>query len=138
MPRSTLTRAIEFPAGHRYYRAEWSAERNASVFGACSRAPGHGHNYRVEVTIEGELDPDSGMVIDLLTLDAALEEAVLRPMDHAHLNDLPEFSDGLIPTGENLARVIWDRLSRRELGDGRLKRVRVIEDRNLWADYSGP
>ena len=135
MSRASLTRAIEFPAGHRYYRDEWDAARNEATFGPCARAPGHGHNYRVEVTVGGEIDPRTGMVVDLAILDRLLDDLVRKPMDHAFLNELPEFAGGTIPTTENLARAIWDRLSPALPSSCSLQRVRVLEDRNLWADY---
>lgn len=137
MSRASLTRAVEFPAGHRYHRPEWDAARNEALFGPCSRAPGHGHNYRVEVTVRGEIDPETGMIVDLAVLDRLLREIVREPMDHAFLNDLPEFAAGMIPTTENLARVVWERVSPALPSLCALTRVRVLEDRNLWADYQG-
>ena len=137
MADATLTRAVEFPAGHRYYRPDWDAARNDAVFGKCARSPGHGHSYRVEVTVSGKIDPETGMVADLVALDRALAEAILEPMDHAFLNDLPEFAAGLVPTTENNARVAWDRLSDKLPGGCSLLSVRVFEDRNLWAEYRG-
>lgn len=138
MSRASLTRAVHFSAGHRYHRSDWSEERNRRVFGECASSSGHGHNYRCEVTVEGPVDPATGMVVDLGELDRLLEEEVSEPMDHGHLNDLPDFQGELqIPTTENLARVIWRRLGPR-LPDGcRLTRVRVREDRDLWSDYTG-
>lgn len=137
MSTATLTRAVEFPAGHRYYRPEWDAARNEAAFGKCAGAPGHGHNYRVEVTVAGDIDPETGMIVDLALLDRILAEALLRDMDHGFLNDLPEFSAGEVPTTENLARVSWSRLTAR-LPDGcELVGIRVIEDRNLWSEYRG-
>ena len=138
MARAALTRAVHFSAGHRYHRAEWSEEENRRAFGECANAPGHGHNYRCEVTVEGGIDPRTGMVIDLGELDRLLEEEVSGPMDHAFLNDLPEFDDeGRVPTTENLARVVWSRLAPRLPADCRLVRVRIHEDRDLWSDYTG-
>jgi len=138
MSRASLTRAVTFSAGHRYHRPEWSEEENTRRFGKCARAPGHGHNYRVEVRVEGEVDPATGMVVDLGELDALLEEEVVEPMDHAFLNDLPDFEGSReIPTTENIARVIWDRVDPRLPGGCRLSRVRVREDRDLWAEYAG-
>lgn len=138
MARAALTRAVHFSAGHRYHRAEWSEEENRRAFGECANAPGHGHNYRCEVTVEGPVDPGTGMVIDLGELDAVLAEEVTGPMDHAFLNDLPDFEgDREIPTTENLARVIWDRVAPRLPERCRLVRIRVREDRDLWSDYTG-
>jgi len=137
MTSANLTRAVEFPAGHRYYRPEWSAERNRAVFGPCAREGGHGHNYRVEVTVRGEIDAETGMTVDLAALDGLLHEHVVASMDHTFLNELPEFAGGAIPTTENLARFIWERLSPALPDSCCLVRVRVREDRDLWADYEG-
>jgi 6-pyruvoyltetrahydropterin/6-carboxytetrahydropterin synthase len=137
MSNANLTRAVEFPAGHRYHRPDWDAARNEAAFGICSRAPGHGHNYRVEVTVRGKIDPETGMIVDLAVLDRLLHELVREPFDHAFLNDQPEFAAGLIPTTENLARVVWERVSPALPSACFLTRVRVLEDRSLWADYDG-
>ena len=137
MSTASLTRAVEFPAGHRYHRSGWSAERNEATFGPCSKSPGHGHNYRVEVTVTGSIDAETGMAADLAVLDRLLRQLVVEPMDHAFLNDLPEFAEGLIPTTENLARVVWARIGPALPDSCALTRVRVLEDRNLWADYHG-
>lgn len=135
---TTLTRTVRFAAAHRYWRDDWSAERNRDVFGACANEHGHGHNYVVEVTVAGEPDPRTGFVIDLGLLDRILEEEIRRPLDHRHLNhDVPEFgSGGLVPSTENIARYIWKRLEPRIVG-ARLARVRLREDVDLWADVSG-
>jgi len=111
--------------------------RNESTFGPCFRSPAHGHNYRVEVTVRGRIDPDTGMVVDLAELDRLLLERIVEPMDHSFLNDLPEFRDGWIPTTENIARVVWERLAAVLPVSSELVLVRVLEDRNLWADYAG-
>ena len=134
MIRTSLTRAIEFPAGHRYERADWTESENEARFGRCYRPPGHGHNYRVEVTVCGEPNPETGMIVDLGELDGILRREVVEPMDHAFLNELPEFAGGLIPTTENLSHVIWNRLQHRLPGNIELVTVRVREDRNLWAE----
>jgi len=138
MARSQLTRSIEFPAGHRYYRSEWSEQENAVRFGKCANEPAHGHDYRIEVTVEAEIDERTGMAIDLSALDALLAQEILRPMDHAFLNDLPEFAgERATPTTENLARVICDRLAPGLPAACSLRRVRVREGRDLWSDYRG-
>lgn len=138
MARASLTRAVEFAAGHRYHRSEWSEAENRERFGKCAQGPGHGHNYRCEVTVEGTVDPATGMAVNLGELDAILGEEVVGPMDHAFLNDLPAFAgDREIPTTENIARVIWERVEPRLPEECRLVRVRVREDRDLWSDYTG-
>lgn len=138
MSRASLTRAVEFSAGHRYHRPEWSEEENRRRFGELAREPGHGHNYRVEIRVGGEVDPRTGMVVDLGELDGILRRQVREPFHHAFLNDLPDFSgEASIPTTETIARVIWGRVAPRLPEGCRLERVRVREERDLWADYEG-
>lgn len=135
MSRARLTRAVEFPAGHRYVLPGREEEASRERFGP-SATP-HGHLWRCEVTVAGEIDERTGMAVDLPELDRLLEERVREPMDHAFLNDLPEFRDGGLPTTEALARAVWDRL-RPDLPEGcELVKVRVREDRDLWAEYRG-
>lgn len=127
-----LTKRIEFAAAHRYHRDAWDAARNRAVFGACNNAPGHGHNYLLEVTVAGKVDDHTGMVVNLYDLKRVLKE-VLRDFDHKHLNhDTPYFTD-LIPTTENIAGVLWGILAKRpEIGT--LKTVRLLEDEDLSAE----
>lgn len=135
MPEVLLTKRIEFAAAHRYVRADWDEARNRSVFGACSNAPGHGHNYMLEVTMSGEVDRRTGMVINLFDLKEILK-AVLADFDHKHLNlDTPYFRQR-IPTTENIAAVLWDRLTE-HLTVGRLEKVRLFEDEDLCAEVWG-
>ena len=134
----TLTRVVTFAAAHRYRRPEWSDEENARAFGLCARPSYHGHSYRCEVTVTGSLDPVTGFVVDLGLLDRILTEEVRERFDHRNINtDIPEFADGqLIPTGENLARHIAERVQRR-LGDaGRVTMVTVAEDDTLRVAYT--
>jgi 6-pyruvoyltetrahydropterin/6-carboxytetrahydropterin synthase len=128
-----LTRKIEFSASHRYDNPAWSPEENRRVFGKCNNLHGHGHNYTLEVTVAGEPDPVTGMVLDLSELKRILEREVMARMDHRHLNfEVPELA-GKIPTCENVARVIWDLLEPR-LAQGKLHRVRLYESADLFAD----
>jgi len=133
--RARLTRAVEFPAGHRYVLPGRSEEASRRRFGR-SATP-HGHLWRCEVTVAGEIDGETGMVVDLAELDRLLEERVREPMDHAFLNELPEFEDGGLPTTEALARVIWDRIRPELPPDCELESVVVREDRDLWSEYRG-
>lgn len=137
MPHS-LTRRVTFAAAHRYRIASWSDERNAEVFGACARPSFHGHSYACDVTVTGTLDPVTGFVADLGRLDAVLAAEVRDRFDHRNMNvDVPEFRDdgGLVPTGENLAQFICERVQR-ALGDAmRVTRVVVAEDATLSATY---
>jgi 6-pyruvoyltetrahydropterin/6-carboxytetrahydropterin synthase len=135
VPSAQLTRRVRFAAAHRYRRPEWSDEKNAAVFGACARPNFHGHTYRCSVTVEGEVDHKTGMVMDLVRLDAVLAAEVVARFDHRNINlDVPEFGDGLmIPTGENLARYILLQVQR-ALGDAPVVRsVTIEEDENLAA-----
>jgi 6-pyruvoyltetrahydropterin/6-carboxytetrahydropterin synthase len=132
---ASLTRRIAFSAAHRYRRPEWSEERNREVFGDCARANYHGHNYTCDVTVSGTIDETTGMIVDLVLLDRVLATEVRDRFDHRNINlDVPEFADGrLIPTGENLARVILG-LVQSALGDRvRVTEVRVAEDATLWS-----
>ncbi len=131
MPLVYLTKGIEFAAAHRYVRDEWSPEQNREVFGACYNEPGHGHNYFLEVTVAGDVDSPTGMVVNLYDLKVVLLQ-VLEEFDHKHLNlDTPYFKDQ-VPTMENIARVLWGALERHR-NIGRLETVKLAEDEDLCA-----
>lgn len=128
-----LTRKIEFAASHLYHNPEFSPEENRRVFGKCNNPHGHGHNYTLEVTIQGEPDPVTGMVLDLKDLKGILEREVMQRMDHRFLNkEVPELANQ-IPTCENIARVIWQLLEPK-IPQGKLHRVRLYETADLFAD----
>ena len=112
MPTAYLTRRVSFAAAHRYRRPEWSDEKNDSVFGACARPNYHGHTYTCDVTVRGEIDDLTGFVVDLALLDGVLDKEVRQRFDHRNINlEVPEFADGkLVPTGENIARFISERV----------------------------
>ncbi len=139
MPTARLTRIVPFSAAHRYYRPEWSDERNDEVFGPCAREHGHGHNYRCFVTVSGPVSDETGMLVDLTTLDGALDEEIRQPFDQRHLNhDVAEFAFGKrIPTAEALAIYVWNRLTPRLPTTVRLETVRIEEDHHLYAEYRG-
>lgn len=132
-----LTRRVRFAAAHRYRVAEWSDERNAEVFGLCARPSFHGHTYVCDVTVTGALDPVTGMIVDLGRLDRILEREVRERFDHANINvDVPEFGEGgMIPTGENLARFICERVQAALGESATVTEVRVAEDESLSASY---
>lgn len=131
-----LTRKAEFSASHYYWNDAWSAEENARAFGKCSNRNGHGHNYTLEVTVAGEIDPEIGFVVDLKQLKDVVEREVISAYDHRHLNlEVPEFASAM-PTTENIAIAIWKRLDSKIAG-ARLHRVRVYEMQDLFADYYG-
>lgn len=134
-PATYLTKRVEFSAAHFYHRPEWSEEENRRVFGACADPDGHGHNYLLDVTVAGAVDPRTGMVVNLNEVKRVIGEVVER-FDHKHLNlDLPWFRDR-VPTTENLARVLWEQLAPR-VPAGRLSRIRLYEDEDLFVDYYG-
>ncbi|MCZ6514234.1 MAG: 6-carboxytetrahydropterin synthase [Acidobacteria bacterium] len=131
-----LTRKAEFSASHYYHNPEMSPEENRLTFGKCNNPHGHGHNYVVEVTVAGEVNERTGMVLDLKDLKQVLEQQVLEPFDHKFLNkDVPVF-ERKIPTTENVAVEIWSRLTGK-FPACRLHRVRVYESRDLYVDYCG-
>jgi 6-pyruvoyltetrahydropterin/6-carboxytetrahydropterin synthase len=131
-----LTRKAEFAASHYYHNPELSPEENRRIFGKCNNPNGHGHNYVVEVTVKGDVDPRSGFVVDLKELKDILNREVLDAMDHRFLNkEVPEFLDQ-IPTTENIAIAIWRRLLP-EMRKARLHQVRVYENADLFVDYYG-
>ncbi len=133
-----LTRKAEFSASHYYYNPAFSAEENLRRFGKCSNLNGHGHNYVLEVTVKGEVDPVTGFVVDLKKLKDIMNREVVDVFDHRHLNkEVPEFAEGkMIPTTENLAIAIWNRLAD-EIKEAKLHRVRVYEAPDLFADFYG-
>jgi 6-pyruvoyltetrahydropterin/6-carboxytetrahydropterin synthase len=136
---SYLTRRVSFAAAHRYYRADWSDERNERTFGLCARQNFHGHSYVCDVTVTGEVDSETGMLVDLAVLDRALAIEVRERFDHRNINlDVPEFADGRrIPTGEELARFIFERVQRAVGSAARVVEVTVAEDSTLSASYRG-
>ena len=127
------TRRFTFSAAHRYWVEDWSPAQNARVFGRLTVV--HGHNYTLDVTIRGPIDPQTGMVIDLGEFKRIIGETVVERFDHADLNADPLFR-GRVPTTENLAIVTWELLAPK-LGVDRLWQVRVWEDPTLYVDYRG-
>lgn len=142
MPTAYLTRRVTFAAAHRYRRPEWSDEQNQRVFGACAHPNFHGHSYSCDVTVRGPIDETTGFVVDLGALDTILGAEVRDRFDHRNVNlDVPEFADGrLVPSGENLARFIFQRVqgALRERGaSAAVTEVTVAEDATLSATYRG-
>lgn len=133
-----ITRKIEFSASHICRSPQLSDEENQRLFGMAANPHGHGHNYVVEVSLEGEPDPVTGMVLDLKELKEILTREIVDPYDHRFLNhEVPPF-DHVVPTTENIARDIWRRLEA-HLSDAtkRLHAVRVYETPDLYVDYFG-
>lgn len=129
-----LTKRIEFAAAHRYIRTEWDEAKNRAVFGHCYNPPAHGHNYLLEVTVAGEIDPKTGMVVNLFDLKRVLLD-MIEEFDHKNLNlDMPYFKDR-IPTSENFAHVLWGKLAT-EQDIGALHALRLCEDEDLYAEVT--
>ncbi len=134
MVRSTLTKRVEFSASHRYINTEWDAARNQEVFGPCSQE--HGHNYLLEVTLGGRVDPVTGMIMNLYDLKQVVTD-VLEEFDHKHLNlDTPYFAR-LLPTTENLALVLWRKFRARPETRG-IASICLCEGDDLWAELHTP
>jgi len=131
-----LTRKAEFSASHYYHNPELTPDENVRIFGKCNNPYGHGHNYTLEVTVKGAVDPKSGFVVDLKKLKDIMNREVLDALDHRFLNkEVPEFTDR-IPTTENIAIAIWQRLVP-TLNTAQLHRVRVYETPDLFVDFYG-
>lgn len=132
----TLTRRFTFAAAHRYRRPEWDEARNAATFGKCARPQWHGHTYVCDVTVGGPVDPETGFCCDLGVLDATIA-ALRERLDHANLVlDIEEFHEGRrIPTCEELAAWIAERVQPALSGGARVESVTVAEDATLWATW---
>src|SRR3984957_948896 len=128
----------EFSASHVCAQASLTPEQNRELYGAAANPSGHGHNYVLEVTLEGDPDPVTGMVFDLKKLKELIQQTVIDPMDHRFLNyEVPPF-DKIVPTTENVAAEIWRRLEQHFRTDrARLKNVRLYETEDLYVDYPG-
>ncbi len=131
-----VTRRAEFSASHFYRNPELSEEENRRLFGKCANPHGHGHNYTLEVTVAGDINPTTGMVMDLKDLKKLLEAEVLELMDHKFLNkEVPVFA-AKMPTTENIAVEIW-KLIQPKLRVGQLHRIKLYETPDLYVEYFG-
>jgi 6-pyruvoyltetrahydropterin/6-carboxytetrahydropterin synthase len=133
--KAHLTRRYLFSASHRLHRNVMSEAENRAVYGKCNNPHGHGHNYALEVTVSGQVDPRTGMVCNLVELDSAVREEVLERFDHVNLNLSPEFA-AQVPTTENLSVAIFDILKRR-FRAAHLEKVRLEETGKNSFEYCG-
>ncbi|MEZ4918739.1 MAG: 6-carboxytetrahydropterin synthase [Saprospiraceae bacterium] len=132
--RIAVFRKAHFNAAHRLYNPNWSDEKNQEVFGLCNNPNWHGHNYELEVKVVGEIDPDTGMVVDLGWLAELIREKIELRFDHKNLNlDVPDFQDK-IPTAENICLVIWQLLREHIPADKDLS-VRLYETPRNFVEY---
>ena len=130
----TVCRKEHFNAAHRLYRKDWEQEKNVEVFGKCANENYHGHNYELVVKVTGDIDIETGYVLDMKVLKAIINENVLERFDHMNLNiDVPEFKD-LIPTAENIAVVIYNIL-RPKLADNLKLKIVLYETERNFVEY---
>ena len=137
-PRVRITRRLHFSSAHRLFKPEWSDERNAAVFGDCSNPNWHGHNYELDVTVEGPVDPETGFVMDLKVLRDMVEERVVADVDHRNLNLEVDWLEGTIPSTENFVVAIWDRLTGGMPEGVVLTRLVLYETPRNSVEYTGP
>ena len=130
-----LTRRYQFPASHRLHRDEMSDAENRAIYGKCNNPFGHGHNYVVEVTVSGQIDPQTGMVCNLADLDQFARERVVNTFDHANLNCLPAFR-GKVPSTENLCKEIFDTF-KQNFRLAHVEKIRIEETSKNSFEYSG-
>lgn len=134
-PILTITHRLEFSAAHRMHNPNLSAEQNVEIFGPCNRI--HGHNYAVEASLTGPVDPKTGMVANLVDLTRVMREEIFEPLDHQTLTEVPWLNETVVST-ETLAVSLWERLARREEELGApLSSVRVYETNADFAEYRG-
>lgn len=137
MARVRVTRRMHFSAAHRLGLAEWDDARNAAVFGQCANPNWHGHNYELDVTVEGEVDPETGFVLDLKEVKALVQDRVVGDVDHRNLNLDVGWMEGLNPTTENLVVAIWQRLVTAMPADVELARLVLWETPRNYVEYAG-
>jgi 6-pyruvoyltetrahydropterin/6-carboxytetrahydropterin synthase len=136
--RVTVTRKARFSSAHFYALDEWDEAKNKAVFYGCSNRMGHGHNYLLEVAVNGPIDPETGMVVNLKDLKAMIQEAVIEPLDHQNLNHQVAYFKNRVPTLENIARYIWEALSPRVTAlHLDLQWIRLDENDTLFVEYAG-
>ena len=134
MSNPYITKVYHFCAAHQYGQSDWSDEKNKEVFGPDAKV--HGHNYKLEITVTGEINPDTGFLIDLGELSEIVNDNVLNKLDHSQFEkDLPWFKDRQ-PSSENLVIFIWNEISK-HLKSTKLHRIRIVETPTIYTDYYG-
>ncbi len=136
MPTVSITRIVRFNAAHRVHNPAWDEARNAATFGKCNNPNWHGHNYVLEVTVEGEVDPETGFVVNLADVKRVAQREIVDVIDHKNLNlDVP-FMAGTIPTTENLVLACW-RVLAPQVAPARLAKLKLWETENQYVEYDG-
>jgi len=134
MPKTQITKIYHYCAAHRYYNEAWTKEENHDVFGV--DAKNHGHNYELHVTVTGEMNPDTGWIVDLGKLNSIVKANVLDVFDHAQIEkDIPWFK-GKQPSSENMVKFMWQEIAK-DLTEAKLVRLRLIETPTIYTDYYG-
>ena len=136
MPHVTITRRLTFNAAHRVHNPELSEEENRRLFGKCNNPNWHGHNYVLEVSVSGEVDPRTGYVVDLGDLKRVVEREVVDRADHRNFNIDVDFMHGIIPTTENIVVQCW-RVLEPHVAPATLTRLRLWETENNYVEYEG-
>lgn len=136
-----IVRKEHFNAAHKLYNPKWSNDKNMSVFGICSNENWHGHNYEIEVTVKGKINPESGMLVNLKDLSKIMKEEIIDKVDHKNLNlDVP-FLEGIITTTENVTIKFWEILDEKikslDNSECRLHKIRVYETPRNFVEYYG-
>jgi len=131
-----VTRREVFSASHRLYNEKWSDEKNEEVFGKCNNLYGHGHNYVLEVTVAGEIDSETGYVIDTKLLKWIIRKNIIEKVDHKHLNLDVDFMKGIIPTAENITVAFWKQIVNK-IPCGKLYSIKLYETENNYFEYKG-
>lgn len=133
-----ITRKENFNAAHKLSRTDWSLEKNQEVFGKCANPNWHGHNYQLFVTVKGEINPETGFLVDLKWLKKVINANVVDKLDHQNLNLDVDFMKGKLASTENLAIAIWDILSPIMEAEGvQLYAIKVYETENNFVEYFG-
>ena len=136
-----IVRKEHFNAAHKLYNPKWSNDKNMSVFGICSNENWHGHNYEIEVTVKGKINPESGMLVNLKDLSKIMKEEIIDKVDHKNLNlDVP-FLEGIITTTENVTMKFWEildvKIKSLDNSECRLHKIRVYETPRNFVEYYG-
>ena len=131
-----VTKKMMFSASHRLFNPEFSDEENEKTFDKCNNYYGHGHNYIIEVTVAGNINSETGYLVDLKKLKEIINFEIISKVDHKHLNFDVDFLNGIIPTVENLAVVFWNILENK-INGGKLHSIRLFESEGSFAEYCG-
>lgn len=133
--KAYLTRRYRFSASHRLHSDAMSGEENHATYGKCNNPHGHGHNYTLEVTVSGGVEPSTGMICNLIDLDGFVDQEILERYGHSNLNTLPEFK-AVVPTTENLCLEIYERL-KKDFIAARVEKIRIEETMMNSFEYVG-